>query len=131
MKEHVSGLIDWTGGSLVCPESGVELRIPENAIPLGTEQHIYVEVCEEGPHNLPRSNKEALMSPLVVCGPQGLKFQVPVELRLPHKFTAGDPMGKNIVLKSGHGSQWSNIELVQPPRTEPSAKFVSVLVKHF
>uniref|UniRef100_A0A914PBZ8 ZU5 domain-containing protein n=1 Tax=Panagrolaimus davidi TaxID=227884 RepID=A0A914PBZ8_9BILA len=71
------------------------------------------------------------MSPLVVCGPQGLKFNCPVELRLPHKFTAGDPMGKNVVLKSGHGSQWTNIELVQPPRSDPSSKFVSVLIKHF
>ncbi|KAE9550890.1 hypothetical protein FO519_005893 [Halicephalobus sp. NKZ332] len=131
VKEHVSGLVDWTGGTLTCPESGVELCVPENAIPFGTEQHIFVEVCEEGPQNPPLSKKEALLSPLVVCGPQGLEFGVPVELRLPHKFTSGDPTASNVVLKSGQGSKWTNIELLQPPKSDPNSKFVSVLVKHF
>lgn len=27
---------------------------------------------------------ETLLSPLVMCGPHGLKFEVPVELHLPH-----------------------------------------------
>ena len=127
----MSGVVDWTGGTLTCPESGVELVIPENAIPFGTEQHIFVEVCEEGPQNPPLSKKEALLSPLVVCGPQGLQFEVPVELRLPHQFTSGDPTAANVVLKAGQGSQWKNIEILHTPKSDPNNKFVSVLVKHF
>uniref|UniRef100_A0AC34QSL8 ZU5 domain-containing protein n=1 Tax=Panagrolaimus sp. JU765 TaxID=591449 RepID=A0AC34QSL8_9BILA len=172
VKEHVSGVVDWTGGVLTCPESGVELRVPENAIPFGTEQLMYVEVCEDGPQNPPLSKRENLMksgvelrvpenaipfgteqlmyvevcedgpqnpplskrenlmSPLVVCGPQNLKFNVPVELRLPHNFT-GDSTASNVILKAGQGSQWTNIELVQPPKTDSNNKFVSVFVKHF
>uniref|UniRef100_A0A7E4VDJ4 PDZ domain-containing protein n=1 Tax=Panagrellus redivivus TaxID=6233 RepID=A0A7E4VDJ4_PANRE len=131
VKEHVSGVVDWTGGTLTCPESGVELRVPENAIPYGTEQHMYVEVCDESPHNPPLGNKEALASPLVVCGPQGLKFDIPVELRLPHKFTDGDPTAANVVLKAGQGNHWTNIELASSPKSDSGSKFVSVLVNHF
>ena len=35
---------------------------------------------------------ETLLSPLVMCGPHGLKFKKPIELRLPHKGNSGDGM---------------------------------------
>ena len=35
---------------------------------------------------------ETLLSPLVMCGPHGLKFKKPIELRLPHKGASNDSM---------------------------------------
>lgn len=35
---------------------------------------------------------ETLLSPLVMCGPHGLKFRKPIELRLPHKGASSDSM---------------------------------------
>ena len=35
---------------------------------------------------------ETLLSPLVMCGPHGLKFRKPIELRLPHKGASNDSM---------------------------------------
>ncbi|KAI1724788.1 ZU5 domain-containing protein [Ditylenchus destructor] len=134
--EHVNGVFNWKGGSLRCPESGVELSVPESAIPFGLQQELFVKVCRENQQNPPldTEKQESLMSPLVMCGPQGVSFQVPVELKLPHNSTkASDPTGTssptNFVLKSGSGANWRNIEVVKPPET--SDKFVTVLVNHF
>ena len=35
---------------------------------------------------------ETLLSPLVMCGPHGLKFRKPIELRLPHRGASNDNM---------------------------------------
>lgn len=38
---------DYTGGRLVLPESGVSLLIPEDAIPRGKTEEIYMAVCRD------------------------------------------------------------------------------------
>ena len=45
---------------------------------------------------------ETLLSPLVMCGPHGLKFKKPIELRLPHKGATSDGMAFS--LKSSDSS---------------------------
>lgn len=146
--EHMHGVFDWKGGSLKCVESGVELIVPESAIPFGCQQELFVKVCRENHHNPPldMDKQEALMSPLVMCGPQvrvkntnlnghwnikskfqGVRFEVPVELKLPHDSMAttsnnssgynNEPDGSaatsptSFVLKSGSGANWRNIEV--------------------
>ncbi|KAH7728368.1 PDZ domain protein [Aphelenchoides avenae] len=137
VTEHVHGVADWKGISLTCPESGVELIIPENAIPYGHEQEIFVKVCKENAETPPldRDRKEALMSPLVMCGPQGVRFAVPVELRLPHNpiASSGSHSGEptSFSLRTGTGNNWKNIELLRPPTKDPKNNYVSVLVSHF
>ena len=42
---------------------------------------------------------ETLLSPLVMCGPHGLKFLRPVELRLPHRASV-NPESWSFALKS-------------------------------
>ena len=42
---------------------------------------------------------ETLLSPLVMCGPHGLKFLCPVELRLPHRASV-NPESWSFALKS-------------------------------
>ncbi len=76
------GIIDYYGGKLSCPLTGVSLHVPIGAIPEGIEQEIYFEVC----HNSSQIENfhGQLLSPIVICGPQGLQFDKPVELTLPH-----------------------------------------------
>ena len=52
--------------------------------------------------NLVRAG-ETLLSPLVMCGPHGLKFLKPVELRLPH-CASMTPDGWSFALKSSDSS---------------------------
>ncbi|KAG7261049.1 hypothetical protein CRUP_007186 [Coryphaenoides rupestris] len=77
------------------------------------------------PHNNINAVPKAiptLLSPLVMCGPHGLKFQKPVELRLPHCASMtpdGDPMN------------WQNKSLPGDPNYLVGANCVSVLIDHF
>ena len=54
---------------------------------------------------------ETLLSPLVQCGPKGLRFLKPVELYLPHDISRHS--GKwNVSLKTTNESgQWKQIDL--------------------
>lgn len=149
--EHATRMIDFRGGILGCPKTGVSLIIPEGAIDEGVslsllfffdiwfhrfivlfrrlvcqtsemskwffvqkcyfdryslidqkflskferkqpdvavfqvQQEIYLKVCRASDAGnrppLDKSRGESLMSPLVMCGPQDLQFNVPVELR--------------------------------------------------
>uniref|UniRef100_A0A914S594 ZU5 domain-containing protein n=1 Tax=Parascaris equorum TaxID=6256 RepID=A0A914S594_PAREQ len=132
--EHVSQVVDSNGCTLSCPESGVMLIIPKGAIDEGVQQEIYVKVCrancDESRPPLDESRGESLMSPLVMCGPQDLHFNVPVELRLPHSASNN---GENwsFALKSGTGEQWNQIALDGNNTSLVTDKFASVKICHF
>lgn len=73
---------------------------------------------------------ETMLSPLVMCGPQGLEFAVPVTLNIPH--CAGKTVSLGLSLKATDSeknlhTQWDNIDL--PSNT--AAHTVSVKVDHF
>ncbi|KAL1774165.1 tight junction protein ZO-1 isoform X1, partial [Sigmodon hispidus] len=80
------GIFNSNGGVLSSIETGVSIIIPQGAIPEGIEQEIYFKVCRDNSilPPLDKEKGETLLSPLVMCGPHGLKFLKPVELRLPH-----------------------------------------------
>lgn len=79
---------------------------------------------------------ETLLSPLVMCGPHGLQFKRPVELRLPHAASVS-PNTWSFALKSsdtptGQPTQWTNMSLADAPHSSHvGANCVSVLVDHF
>ncbi|CAF4646653.1 unnamed protein product [Rotaria sp. Silwood1] len=80
------GVIDYFGGKLSCPLTGVSISVPVGAIPEGVQQEIYFQVSQDG-SNIPKFNAkqgERLLSPIVRCGPHGVQFLKPVELILPH-----------------------------------------------
>ena len=52
------------------------------AIPEGIQQEVYFQVCRNETHN--KHFHGQLLSPIVICGPQGVQFRKPVELILPH-----------------------------------------------
>ncbi|XP_053532407.1 tight junction protein ZO-1 isoform X4 [Ictalurus punctatus] len=111
------GVFNSNGGVLSSIETGVSIIIPQGAIPEGVEQEIYFKVCRDNSilPPLDKEKGETLLSPLVMCGPHGLKFLKPVELRLPHC----DP--KN----------WQNKSLPGDPNYLVGANCVSVLIDHF
>uniref|UniRef100_A0AAR2JZC2 Zona occludens protein 1 n=1 Tax=Pygocentrus nattereri TaxID=42514 RepID=A0AAR2JZC2_PYGNA len=111
------GIFNCNGGVLSSIETGVSIIIPQGAIPDGVEQEIYFKVCRDNSilPPLDKEKGETLLSPLVMCGPHGLKFLKPVELRLPHC----DP--KN----------WQNKSLPGDPNYLVGANCVSVLIDHF
>lgn len=78
------GVFDSTGGILTSDETGVSVVIPAGAIPEGTRQEIYFKVCKDTKMEPPLDPEkgETLMSPVVMCGPHGLRFRVPVEVSL-------------------------------------------------
>lgn len=109
------GVFDYNGGVLSSLETGVSLVIPEAAIPYGQQQEIYFKVCHDE-NTLPTPanpmSGEKLMSPMVMCGPHGLKFDVPIELRLPHR-PERDPQEMNLTA------------------SQPDEDSVSILIDHF
>uniref|UniRef100_A0A671Q329 Zona occludens protein 1 n=1 Tax=Sinocyclocheilus anshuiensis TaxID=1608454 RepID=A0A671Q329_9TELE len=111
------GIFNSNGGVLSSIETGVSIIIPQGAIPDSVEQEIYFKVCRDNSilPPLDKEKGETLLSPLVMCGPHGLKFLKPVELRLPHC----DP------------KSWQNNSLPGDPNYLVGANCVSVLIDHF
>lgn len=81
------GLFTQHGGTLYSHETGVSIVIPADALPEDIDQQeIYFKVCQDTSMLPPldEDKGETLLSPIVMCGPRGLTFRKPVELRLPH-----------------------------------------------
>ncbi|XP_040052297.1 tight junction protein 1 isoform X12 [Gasterosteus aculeatus] len=131
------GVFNSNGGVLSSIETGVSIIIPQGAIPDGVEQEIYFKVCRDNSilPPLDKEKGETLLSPLVMCGPHGLKFLKPVELRLPH-CASMTPDGWSFALKSSDSSSgdpksWQNKSLPGDPNYLVGANCVSVLIDHF
>uniref|UniRef100_A0A0N5BJU7 Tight junction protein ZO-1 n=1 Tax=Strongyloides papillosus TaxID=174720 RepID=A0A0N5BJU7_STREA len=140
--EHISSVIDSEGGKLVCPDSGVELVIPPGALPPDHHQEIYIKICKDTSNAIPINlEKEKLLSPLVMCGPLGLKFLKPVELRFPKTFDSSNQKNGSIettktncfVLKSSCGEEWKNLEVSKENTNieNKNQKYVAVSVMNF
>ncbi|XP_055905024.1 uncharacterized protein LOC129940651 isoform X8 [Eupeodes corollae] len=130
------GIFDHNGGTLADNFWNVSLQIPPGAIPLGVKQEIYFTVSDPrmgetvGGPPLDMENGETMLSPLVMCGPQGLEFLVPVTLNIPH--CAGRTASLGLALKATDSeknlhTEWDNIDLP----SNAAAHTVSVKVDHF
>ncbi|KAL8584044.1 Tight junction protein ZO-1 [Nucella lapillus] len=134
------GVFTSAGGVLKSEETGVSIVIPEGAIEEGVSQEIYFKVCSSSSvlPPLDEDKGETLLSPLVMCGPHGLTFRQPVELRLPHSASL-NPHSWSFALKSsdspsGQPTQWQNMTLAGSEgvaQGHVSQNSVSVLVDHF
>ncbi|KAH8359140.1 hypothetical protein KR093_004599 [Drosophila rubida] len=130
------GVFDCSGGTLADKLWHVSLQIPAGAIPAGVRQEIYFTVSDPrmgqavGGPPLDMENGETMLSPLVMCGPQGLEFLVPVTLNIPH--CAGRTASLGLALKATDSeknlhTEWDNIDLP----SNAAAHTVSVKVDHF
>ncbi|XP_071115838.1 tight junction protein ZO-1-like isoform X7 [Haliotis cracherodii] len=134
------GVFDAEGGVLESRETGVSIVVPKGAIHGGIKQEIYFKVCRDNSilPPLDKDKGETLLSPLVMCGPHGLKFNTPVELRLPHCASV-NPESWSFALKSsdspsGQPTKWQNMSLAGMEgvtQGHVSKNSVSVLVDHF
>lgn len=118
------GIFDSNGGVLSSVETGVSIIVPKGAISEGVEQEIYFKVCRDNSilPPLDKEKGETLLSPLVMCGPHGLKFLKPVELRLPHCAS---------MTPDGDPKSWQNKSLPGDPNYHVGTNCVSVLIDHF
>uniref|UniRef100_A0A5K3EMT9 Tight junction protein ZO-3 n=1 Tax=Mesocestoides corti TaxID=53468 RepID=A0A5K3EMT9_MESCO len=109
------------GGKLELPQHGVTLFIPPGALPdeeKDQKQEIYLRVYEgdnrgnavsSGSTN-ESSKKSHLVSPLVMCGPRGMRFQKPATLTMPrfHKHCGNAENGGAWNLSVMHASTQSD-----------------------
>ncbi|KAJ8928951.1 hypothetical protein NQ314_018413, partial [Rhamnusium bicolor] len=133
-RDITSAIVDHRGGHLVNQYWGVSLEVPEGAIPKGEEKQIYFVIsdprlCDNAPP-LDLDNGETMLSPLVMCGPQGTVFLKPVILNIPHYANTLPSLG--ISLKATDSEQdihtdWDNILLP----SNHAANSVAVKVDHF
>ncbi|KTG35943.1 hypothetical protein cypCar_00004431, partial [Cyprinus carpio] len=120
------GIFNTNGGVLSSIETGVSIIIPQGAIPDGVEQEIYFKVCRDNSilPPLDKEKGETLLSPLVMCGPHGLKFLKPVELRLPH-CASMTPDGWSFALKSSDSSSGTLLVVTMPVSAMPRGRSLS------
>ncbi|PAV56690.1 hypothetical protein WR25_24111 [Diploscapter pachys] len=131
--EETSAIVTHEGAVLSCPQSKVQLRIPKGAIVEGEQHEIYVKVCREGDAPpIDKSKGETLLSPLVMCGPQGLSFLIPCELRLPHCASLDQDGQWSFSLKSGEGENWTHLDFDSSlSALDSDRRFISVPISHF
>ncbi|XP_044758711.1 tight junction protein ZO-1 isoform X3 [Coccinella septempunctata] len=133
-RDISSAFMDHRGGTLVNEYWGVILEVPDGAIAKGEKKEIYFVVsdprlCDNIPP-LDLDNGETMLSPLVMCGPQGTEFLKPVILHIPHYANTLPSLG--ISLKATDSEQdmctdWDNILLP----SNHAANSVAVKVDHF
>ncbi|XP_050302350.1 uncharacterized protein LOC126740396 isoform X3 [Anthonomus grandis grandis] len=133
-RDVTSSYVDHKGATLVNEYWGVSLEVPEGAVPKGEEKQIYFVIsdprlCDNAPP-LDLENGETMLSPLVMCGPQGTEFLKPVILNIPHYANTLPSLG--ITLKATDSEQdvhtdWDNILLP----SNHAANSVAVKVDHF
>ena len=131
------GIMDYYGGKLSCPLTGVSLLIPTGAIKKGIQQEIYFQVCQENSH-IEKVNGR-LFSPIVICGPYGIEFDKPVELILPH--SAGNDTEQLSLILHGMNSIKNDSPIYLDSKTSSQQGMnginritnsnVSILINHF
>ncbi|XP_028414784.1 UNC5C-like protein isoform X2 [Dendronephthya gigantea] len=83
-----NALIDHTGGEVVLPRTGIRLVIPEGALDFGRTEVIKIALASSD--FIPKQYKTSMLTPVVMCGPHGLRFKKHVLLILPHCLVVDD-----------------------------------------
>ena len=89
-KMVACGFVDHKGGTLTIGDTGVSLTIPPQAIPEGHIEGIFIAIMNQEKEHPKVTSKEPLLSPVVECGPNGLKFDRHVILSMPHCALLGE-----------------------------------------
>lgn len=72
------------GGTLKIQGTGVSLTVPPGAIPRGRVEGVYIALMKGNERSPALNGRQSLLSPIVMCGPNGIKFKKPVLLSIPH-----------------------------------------------
>lgn len=74
---------------MVLPGTGIRLVIPEGALETGTTEVIQLALAGNSDF-IPKLYKASMLTPVVMCGPHGLRFKKHVLLILPHCLAVSD-----------------------------------------
>ncbi|XP_022106129.1 uncharacterized protein LOC110987583 isoform X2 [Acanthaster planci] len=88
---RVMKCVDHTGGILELFDGEVCLEIPPGALRDGQVEEITLSVVWNDKHIPPLKLTDMNAAPIVQCGPNGLRFEKPVLLKLPHCAVVPDP----------------------------------------
>ncbi|KAG5263811.1 hypothetical protein AALO_G00268890 [Alosa alosa] len=119
---HASRASSSNGRAVEFHRDGREHHHPAGGHPRPVIDRIYFKIDNSICPPLDKEKGETLLSPLVMCGPHGLKFLKPVELRLPHCAS---------MTPDGDPKSWQNKALQGDPNYLVGANCVSVLIDHF
>ncbi|XP_064636504.1 netrin receptor UNC5C-like isoform X2 [Lineus longissimus] len=72
------------GARLVLPDSGVSLVIPENALPKGRSEEVFLAVSRDDKDRPKCTDHQTVLSPVILMGPQGLPLKKPAIITFPH-----------------------------------------------
>ncbi|XP_061581008.1 netrin receptor UNC5A isoform X1 [Cololabis saira] len=114
------GTFNFLGGRLTIPNTGISLLIPPEAIPRGKIYEIYLTVQRKEDLRLPLAGCQALLSPIVSCGPPGVVLSRPVILSVDHCFDACLDNWAVRLKKQNYEGTWEDVllmgeELVSEP----------------
>ncbi|CAH1772696.1 unnamed protein product [Owenia fusiformis] len=85
---YVEDILTEEGGRLELPAYRVTMFVPPGAIPKGTRQRIFMYVHPDTTHVSASMNKQGqIISPFIICGPDGFKFENMITLSYPHYVT--------------------------------------------
>lgn len=79
-----SAIATSAGCRLVVPGSGVALNVPEGSLTRGQKEEMFVAILREDRHRPKLSERQTQLSPVVLCGPNGLIFKKPVIINFQH-----------------------------------------------
>lgn len=78
------GTFTHTGGRLCLTESGVSLTIPEGAIRKGQNEDVFLAVCRDDKDRPKLTDKQTILSPVILCGPASVMLKKPVVISFQH-----------------------------------------------
>ncbi|XP_038072325.1 uncharacterized protein LOC119740917 isoform X2 [Patiria miniata] len=110
----VTKRIDHTGGKLELFNGEISLEIPPGALREGQVEDITLSVDWNDKHVPPLRLSDMNVAPVVQCGPTGLQFNKPVQLKLPHCAVIPDNKHCKMTVhcsktKEGETPQWNRI----------------------
>ena len=90
-----STFIEHSGGELVLTGTGIKLVVPEGAIDEGKTEVVKLALLDNPAYAPKEKDGDISLTPVVMCGPHGLRFKKHVMLVLPHCVAVSDELEEN------------------------------------
>ncbi|XP_072032448.1 uncharacterized protein [Amphiura filiformis] len=125
---------DFGAATLKIPGTDIFLYIPPNAMLKEKPELVYIYQPNEKPH-LASDSKEAWATPIIKCGPSGLKFSKPVFLSLPYTLAVDASQMSVSAYHSKRfsktGGKWEGLRDGDDTVVVPQDKGVTILIDNF
>ena len=91
------------GGQIVFESLGVRIEVPSNAVATNRTELIKISVITDVAKVIPRKHDELLPAFGIQCLPDGLRFNVPIKVTIPHCVSLSRTDGFTPIMYSGSG----------------------------